>query len=51
MSFEGSTMLNDWILAALQISGMQGPSAGNIYWHAQGVLALFPLGGARDTES
>jgi 2-polyprenyl-6-methoxyphenol hydroxylase-like FAD-dependent oxidoreductase len=45
MSFEGSTMLNDWILAALQISGMQGPSAGNIYWHAQGVLALFPLGG------
>jgi 2-polyprenyl-6-methoxyphenol hydroxylase-like FAD-dependent oxidoreductase len=47
MSFEGSTMLNDWILADLQISGMQGPPAGNIYWHAQGVLALFPLGGTR----
>jgi 2-polyprenyl-6-methoxyphenol hydroxylase-like FAD-dependent oxidoreductase len=47
MSFEGSTMLNDWIVADLQISGMQGPPAGNIYWHAQGILALFPLGGTR----
>jgi 2-polyprenyl-6-methoxyphenol hydroxylase-like FAD-dependent oxidoreductase len=47
MSFEGSTMLNDWILADLHISGMEGPPAGNIYWHAQGTLALFPLGGTR----
>jgi 2-polyprenyl-6-methoxyphenol hydroxylase-like FAD-dependent oxidoreductase len=47
MSFEGSTMLNDWILADLHIDGIQGPPAGNIYWHAQGTLALFPLGGTR----
>jgi 2-polyprenyl-6-methoxyphenol hydroxylase-like FAD-dependent oxidoreductase len=47
MSFEGSTMLTDFILADLHIDGMQGPPAGNIYWHEQGTLALFPLGGTR----
>ncbi len=47
MSFEGSTMLNDWILADLHISGVQGPPAVNIHWHAQGILAIFPLGGTR----
>jgi hypothetical protein len=26
---------------------MEGPPAGNIHWHAEGVLALFPLGGTR----
>jgi 2-polyprenyl-6-methoxyphenol hydroxylase-like FAD-dependent oxidoreductase len=47
MSFEGSTMLNDWILADLHLNGMQGEPEGNIYWHAEGVLAIFPLGGTR----
>ncbi|MBV9248835.1 MAG: FAD-dependent monooxygenase, partial [Acetobacteraceae bacterium] len=47
MSFEGSTMLNDWILADVHISGMQGAPAINIYWPGEGVLALFPLGGTR----
>jgi 2-polyprenyl-6-methoxyphenol hydroxylase-like FAD-dependent oxidoreductase len=47
MSFEGSTMLNDWILADVHINGMQGPPEINIYWHAQGILAVFPLGGTR----
>jgi 2-polyprenyl-6-methoxyphenol hydroxylase-like FAD-dependent oxidoreductase len=47
MSFEGSTMLNDFIVADLHLDGMQGPPEGNIYWHAQGILALFPLGGTR----
>ena len=47
MKFEGSTMLNDWVLADVHVSGIEGPPAGNIYWHAQGVLALFPLGGTR----
>jgi 2-polyprenyl-6-methoxyphenol hydroxylase-like FAD-dependent oxidoreductase len=47
MSFEGSTMLTDFILADLHLDGMQGPPAINIYWHAQGILALFPLGGTR----
>jgi 2-polyprenyl-6-methoxyphenol hydroxylase-like FAD-dependent oxidoreductase len=47
MSFEGTTMLNDWILADLHLDGMQGPPSGDIYWHAQGILAIFPLGGTR----
>jgi 2-polyprenyl-6-methoxyphenol hydroxylase-like FAD-dependent oxidoreductase len=47
MSFEGNTMLNDWILADLHLSGVTGPPAINIYWHARGVLALFPLEGTR----
>ena len=47
MSFEGDTMLNDWILADLHISGMEGPPAANIYWHVEGTLALFPLEGTR----
>jgi len=47
MNFEGSTMLNDWILADVHVSGIEGPPAGDIYWHAQGILALFPLGGTR----
>jgi 2-polyprenyl-6-methoxyphenol hydroxylase-like FAD-dependent oxidoreductase len=45
MNFEGSTMLNDWILADVHVSGIEGPPAVNIHWHAQGMLALFPLGG------
>lgn len=47
MSFEGSTLLNDWILADLHIDGMPEPAAIRIYWHADGVLATFPLGGTR----
>ncbi|MBV9489133.1 MAG: FAD-dependent monooxygenase [Verrucomicrobia bacterium] len=47
MSFEGSTLLNEWILADVHISGRQGAPAIQIYWHAEGVLALFPLGGTR----
>jgi 2-polyprenyl-6-methoxyphenol hydroxylase-like FAD-dependent oxidoreductase len=47
MSFEGSTMLNDWILADLHISGMQGLPKANIYWHEEGTLALFQLTGTR----
>ena len=47
MNFEGSTMLNDWVLADVHISGLEGAPAGNIYWHVDGVLAIFPLGGTR----
>ena len=47
MSFEGSTMLTDFVLADLHLDGMQGAPAGNIYWHAEGILAVFPLGGTR----
>jgi 2-polyprenyl-6-methoxyphenol hydroxylase-like FAD-dependent oxidoreductase len=47
MNFEGSTMLNDWILADVHVSGIESPPALNLHWHTEGVLALFPLGGTR----
>lgn len=45
--FAGSTMLSGWVLADVHLSGISGTPALNIYWHDQGVLALFPLGGTR----
>jgi 2-polyprenyl-6-methoxyphenol hydroxylase-like FAD-dependent oxidoreductase len=47
MKFDGSTMLNEWVLADIHISGLPKEPAIGIHWHAQGVLALFPLGGTR----
>jgi 2-polyprenyl-6-methoxyphenol hydroxylase-like FAD-dependent oxidoreductase len=47
MEFLGSTMLSDWILADIHLSGVAGAPAINIFWHAEGVLALFPLRGTR----
>jgi 2-polyprenyl-6-methoxyphenol hydroxylase-like FAD-dependent oxidoreductase len=47
MTFEGNTMLTDWILADVHVSGIEGPPAVSIHWHVAGVLALFPLGGTR----
>jgi 2-polyprenyl-6-methoxyphenol hydroxylase-like FAD-dependent oxidoreductase len=47
MSFEGSTMLNEWILADLHLHGLPEAPACQFYWHAEGPLALFPLGGTR----
>ncbi len=47
MEFHGSTLLSDWVLADLHLSGMAGPAAVDIYWHFDGVLALFPLQGTR----
>jgi 2-polyprenyl-6-methoxyphenol hydroxylase-like FAD-dependent oxidoreductase len=45
--FHGSTLLSDWILADLHLTGVQGPPAINLYWHSDGILALFPLQGTR----
>jgi 2-polyprenyl-6-methoxyphenol hydroxylase-like FAD-dependent oxidoreductase len=45
--FHGSTLLSDWMLADLHLIGVQGPPAINLYWHADGILALFPLQGTR----
>jgi 2-polyprenyl-6-methoxyphenol hydroxylase-like FAD-dependent oxidoreductase len=47
MEFHGSTLLSDWILADIHLSGAPGVPAVDIYWHAEGVLAIFPLHGAR----
>jgi 2-polyprenyl-6-methoxyphenol hydroxylase-like FAD-dependent oxidoreductase len=47
MKFHGSTLLSDWLLADLHLTGVQGPPAIQIYWHAEGILAQFPLEGTR----
>ncbi len=47
MKFEGNTMLNEWILADIHINGLPAKPTIGMHWHAQGVLALFPLGGTR----
>jgi 2-polyprenyl-6-methoxyphenol hydroxylase-like FAD-dependent oxidoreductase len=47
MEFHGSTLLSDWILADVHLNGVPGAPAVNIFWHVQGVLAIFPLGGTR----
>jgi 2-polyprenyl-6-methoxyphenol hydroxylase-like FAD-dependent oxidoreductase len=47
MEFHGSTLLSDWVLADIHLKGVAGAPAINIFWHAQGVLAIFPLHGTR----
>jgi 2-polyprenyl-6-methoxyphenol hydroxylase-like FAD-dependent oxidoreductase len=47
MEFHGSTLLSDWILADIHLSGVTGVPAINIFWHAQGMIAIFPLHGTR----
>lgn len=47
MEFQGSTLLSDWILADIHLDGVPGAPAIEIYWHAEGVLAVFPLHGTR----
>jgi 2-polyprenyl-6-methoxyphenol hydroxylase-like FAD-dependent oxidoreductase len=47
MEFQGSTLLSDWILADIHLNGVPGAPAVNIFWHAEGVLAIFPLHGTR----
>jgi 2-polyprenyl-6-methoxyphenol hydroxylase-like FAD-dependent oxidoreductase len=47
MEFHGETLLSDWTLADLHLKGVEGPPQIRIYWHADGVLALFPMEAAR----
>jgi 2-polyprenyl-6-methoxyphenol hydroxylase-like FAD-dependent oxidoreductase len=48
LSFEGDTLQTDWILADIHISGFSIPdSEMAIYWHADGVLATFPISPGR----
>jgi 2-polyprenyl-6-methoxyphenol hydroxylase-like FAD-dependent oxidoreductase len=48
MKFEGDTLVTHWILADLHLAG--GPTPPDeieIYWHADGVLLLFPITNGR----
>lgn len=47
LGFEGSTQMSDWVLADLKLYGRIGEDSILIYWHADGILAIFPIGGRR----
>lgn len=47
LSFQGATQMSDWALADLRLDGPIGEDRILIYWHADGILALFPMGGRR----
>jgi 2-polyprenyl-6-methoxyphenol hydroxylase-like FAD-dependent oxidoreductase len=43
MQFEGNTLASDWILADVYLTGVLNPGEIAILWHADGVLAIFPI--------
>jgi 2-polyprenyl-6-methoxyphenol hydroxylase-like FAD-dependent oxidoreductase len=45
--FAGTTETSDWALADLHLAGSVSPDVLKLYWHAEGVLALFPMGAER----
>ncbi len=48
LPFEGETLPSDWVLADVHLTGLRlPPDEMGLYWHADGVLALFPLGSGR----
>jgi len=47
MGFEGDTLASDWILADVHLKGVPRPSEIAILWHAEGVLAIFPITATR----
>jgi 2-polyprenyl-6-methoxyphenol hydroxylase-like FAD-dependent oxidoreductase len=48
LEFTGDTLKSDWVLADLHLAGLQLPSSElALYWHRDGVLALFPISDGR----
>jgi 2-polyprenyl-6-methoxyphenol hydroxylase-like FAD-dependent oxidoreductase len=48
LTFEGNTLLSDWILADLHLSGYPFPESEiATYWHEDGVLVVFPMANDR----
>jgi 2-polyprenyl-6-methoxyphenol hydroxylase-like FAD-dependent oxidoreductase len=48
MDFEGETLPSEWILADLHLSGVPSkPDELDIFFHAEGVLVLFPISPGR----
>lgn len=44
LSFHGATLQSDWVLADVHIAGMPTPDSElALYWHAAGMLAIFPI--------
>ena len=47
LAFEGSTLESDWILGDGFINGLEPKDRLHIFWHRDGILALFPIVGDR----
>ena len=45
--FEGSTLQSHWALADGHITGLDPKDHLHIFWHRDGILAFFPIGGDR----
>jgi 2-polyprenyl-6-methoxyphenol hydroxylase-like FAD-dependent oxidoreductase len=43
MQFLGDTLLSDWILADVHLTGAPTPGEISVFWHSDGVLAIFPI--------
>jgi 2-polyprenyl-6-methoxyphenol hydroxylase-like FAD-dependent oxidoreductase len=46
IEFSGTTQPSDWVLADLRLTGLT-PDKLDIFWHAEGILAFFPIVGDR----
>ncbi len=47
LDFEGTTQPSDWYLADGMISGLEPQDLLHLFWHRDGILAFFPIGGGR----
>jgi 2-polyprenyl-6-methoxyphenol hydroxylase-like FAD-dependent oxidoreductase len=47
MEFAGETMPSSWVIADIHLSNVPNPEEILISWHAEGILAVFPILGSR----
>jgi 2-polyprenyl-6-methoxyphenol hydroxylase-like FAD-dependent oxidoreductase len=47
MEFAGETMPSSWVIADVHLSDVPNPEEIFISWHAEGILAVFPILGSR----
>ncbi len=47
MEFAGETMPSSWVIADVHLSNVPNPEEILISWHAEGILAVFPILGSR----
>lgn len=47
MEFVGDTLTSDWMLADVHLAGVHNPHEIGVFWHADGVLVIFPISETR----
>jgi 2-polyprenyl-6-methoxyphenol hydroxylase-like FAD-dependent oxidoreductase len=47
MAFAGDTLISDWVLADVHMTGVPQPPEVRVFWNSRGVLVLFPIVGNR----